>query len=161
MTPEQMLDTMTPEQMLEQLNREGGDAGADYNDSEDVDGYFDWKVEDGVITVHHVAADNLSHTDTHAWRLVPVETDLFRDARLVLLPYALSVDAATEYIRRSLNADTAANNMWTRDTVAFLVQRVDQLASRMPPTPDAPESATDEFDDESTRSEAEHSDGGA
>lgn len=124
---------MTPEQMLEQLNRQGGDASADYNDSEDVEGYFGWKVEDGVITVHHVAADNLSHTDTHAWRLVPVEGDLFRDARLVLLPAALSDGEAIEYIRsslaRSLTADT--DSMWERDTIAFLLHYIDQLGAQV------------------------------
>jgi hypothetical protein len=66
---------MNREQMLEQLDLHGADAASDFNDSEEVLGWFGWGVEGDILTVTF-QPDAAGHVvDGHAqtWRLVPVE----------------------------------------------------------------------------------------
>lgn len=72
---------MEANEMLLQLHEHGQDAGSDFNDSDEVDGWFGWEVDgwDGdspVLTVTyqqdaHDAADRV--TVRRMWRLVPIE----------------------------------------------------------------------------------------
>lgn len=73
MNPVELLST---ERMLATLREHGEEAGSDYNDSEEVQGYFGWTVHGDVLEVTH-EADNESNRPnpsvTRRWRLVPME----------------------------------------------------------------------------------------
>jgi hypothetical protein len=71
-----MAELLNAEQMLRQLNEHGQDAGSDYNDSEEVDGYFGWEVEGDVLVVTHEISEDSNRRNpevTRRWRLVPIE----------------------------------------------------------------------------------------
>lgn len=53
--------------MLETLSEHGQDAGSDYNDSDDVMGYFGWSIAGGVLTVTHEPDDDV--VVVRRWRL--------------------------------------------------------------------------------------------
>lgn len=66
---------MTPDEMLAQLNEQGGDAGSDFNDG-DLNGWFGWSVEDGILTVQFEPATpdgDPGAMKSESWRLVKVE----------------------------------------------------------------------------------------
>jgi hypothetical protein len=66
---------MTPDEMLAQLHIRGCWAGADYDDRDDVDGWFGWGIHDGVLTVTHKPREDSGPSTTAAssWRLVPLD----------------------------------------------------------------------------------------
>lgn len=62
--------------MLKVLKEHGEEAGSDFNDSEEVSGWFGWSIDDDqVLTVTYTPADGGGAFDageTARWRLVPV-----------------------------------------------------------------------------------------
>lgn len=46
---------MNAEDALRILSEYGEDAGSDYNDSDEVNGYFGWRVRDGVLEITYEA----------------------------------------------------------------------------------------------------------
>lgn len=70
---------MQPDDMLGVLDTQGADAGSDFNDADDVTGWFGWSVstdEDGhtvlEVTYRPDGDDDTVPTDTAKWRLVPL-----------------------------------------------------------------------------------------
>lgn len=61
--------------MLQVLNAYGEDAGSDFNDGEEVMGYFGWSIDDDrVLTVTYRGEDDPADTAfVGRWRLVPNE----------------------------------------------------------------------------------------
>lgn len=73
------MSAMTREQMLAQLNREGENAGSDYNDDEEINGWFGWTVDttdqapgEAVLSVTYSNPDDPSPELTLKWRMVPM-----------------------------------------------------------------------------------------
>lgn len=70
------MDPMSAEEMLAQLHEHGQDAGSDYNDSDEVQGWFSWTVRGDVLTVTHQADDDgyddPANKVARRWRLVPI-----------------------------------------------------------------------------------------
>jgi hypothetical protein len=57
--------------MLQVLNEYGEDAASDYNDGEDVMGWFGWSINDEhILTV--TFRDEDGEPDSAQWRLVPI-----------------------------------------------------------------------------------------
>lgn len=68
---------MTPEQMLRQLRLHGEEAGSDYNDADEVEGWLGWTVKGDVLTVEYRPCTDdgrAGPAQTASWRLVPAET---------------------------------------------------------------------------------------
>lgn len=65
---------MDRQAMLQALGARGEDAGSDYDDSDEVAGWFGWTVEPGVsasvLTVTHRPADG--EQSTARWQLIPM-----------------------------------------------------------------------------------------
>lgn len=60
--------------MLQVLNEQGGEAGSDFNDGEEVMGWYGWSIDDDhILTVTYRPEDG--QTDTARWKLVPVAVD--------------------------------------------------------------------------------------
>ena len=67
---------MTPGELLNRLHEEGMDASADFNDNEEILGYFGWRIEDDVLTVYCNRGsedDGTFEQWTHSWLLVDEE----------------------------------------------------------------------------------------
>lgn len=71
-----MAELLTAEQALNTLHEHGQDANSDYNDAEEVEGYFGWTVRgDALIVTHQVDDDGFedpANKVMHWWRLVPI-----------------------------------------------------------------------------------------
>jgi hypothetical protein len=68
---------MTPDEMLAYLSLTGGDAASDFNDSDDVNGWFGWTVDGGILTVTYEASlpdGDIGPRVTSRWRLIPLAT---------------------------------------------------------------------------------------
>ena len=67
---------MTRDQMLDLLHEHGEDAGSDYNDGDEVEGWFGWKVNGEILTVKYQPCTDdgrAGAAQMASWRLVPVE----------------------------------------------------------------------------------------
>lgn len=60
---------MTNDEMLNELAAEGENAGSDYNDSDDVLGWFGWDIVGDVLTITY-EKDNDKPKQIAQWRLV-------------------------------------------------------------------------------------------
>jgi len=58
--------------MLAILSEYGEDASSDYNDGDDVMGYFGWSIDGDVLSVSYTP-DGGPSVSAASWRLVPVE----------------------------------------------------------------------------------------
>jgi hypothetical protein len=63
--------------MLEILSAHGSEAGVDYNDGDEVMGYFGWWIKDNVLTISY---ENENHPDyaaqaSHRWLLMKLSDD--------------------------------------------------------------------------------------
>jgi hypothetical protein len=71
-----MAELLSAEQALETLHEHGQDANSDYNDSDEVQGWFGWTIRGDVLTVTHKADDDgyedPANKVMHRWRLVPI-----------------------------------------------------------------------------------------
>jgi len=63
--------------MLQTINEYGEDAASDYNDSDEVMGWFGWSIDDsagpGQYTLTITFKSDDAETDSAQWRLVPME----------------------------------------------------------------------------------------
>jgi hypothetical protein len=60
---------MEPEEMLRILSEQGSQAGSDFNDGDDVMGYFGWSIDGDVLIVTYESGDGSA---TSRWRLEAV-----------------------------------------------------------------------------------------
>lgn len=58
---------MDEQTLLAILNTQGEDAGADFNDGDDVLGWFGWSIKDDILTVTHTSTDSVETSGR--WRL--------------------------------------------------------------------------------------------
>jgi len=74
---EYVAELLTREGMLTQLDEVGADAGADYNDGDEVQGYFSYRVSGDVLSISHSPYDHEANkvlvSVTYRWRLTPIE----------------------------------------------------------------------------------------
>lgn len=74
------MSAMTREEMLRHLSNHGESAGSDFNDSEDIHGWFGWAVDiidqapgEAVLSVTYNDADDGTGQElTLRWRMVPM-----------------------------------------------------------------------------------------
>ena len=67
---------MERDTMLLILNKQGGEAAADFNDGESVNGWFGWTVLDGELTITFQPCDddgNAGIPVAHRWHHIPVD----------------------------------------------------------------------------------------